>query len=201
MVLPCNSAFSSKGPSIYLALSLESYVACPAGECVWWLTESQFLVLLFSAIIYRTLCYDRDGIGHFGNKFWLCYFLCDHFRHIILFFIFCLFRLFRATPAAYGGSQARDLIRAVAAGLRHSHARSKPRLQPTPQLMATPDVNPLSKARDRTLNLMVPSRVRFRCAMMGTPRHIILHFTTLILSFLLCQERSCWCITSHTYIW
>ena len=47
--------------------------------------------------------------------------------------------LLRAAPEAYGGSQARGLIRAVAASLRHSHsnARSEPRLQPAPQ--ATPD--------------------------------------------------------------
>ena len=46
-----------------------------------------------------------------------------------------------ATPAAYGGSQARGLIGAVAASLRqsHSNAGSKPCLQPTPQLTATPD--------------------------------------------------------------
>ena len=49
--------------------------------------------------------------------------------------------LFRAAPAAYRGSQARGLIRATAAGLRrsHSNARSELCLQPTPQLMATPD--------------------------------------------------------------
>ena len=40
---------------------------------------------------------------------------------------------------AYGGSQSRGLIGAVAAGLRHSKAGSEPRLQPTPQLTATPD--------------------------------------------------------------
>ena len=46
-----------------------------------------------------------------------------------------------AAPAAYGGSQARGRIRAVAASLcqSHSNAGSEPRLQPTPQLMATPD--------------------------------------------------------------
>ena len=54
-------------------------------------------------------------------------------------FGFC-FCLFRAAPTASGGPQARSRIRAVAAGLRHSHShtRSEPRLQPTPQLMATP---------------------------------------------------------------
>ena len=43
----------------------------------------------------------------------------------IYLFIYCLFR---AAPTAYGGSQARGLIRAVATSLRHSHskARSEP---------------------------------------------------------------------------
>ena len=47
----------------------------------------------------------------------------------------------RATPEAYGGSQARHLIGAVAAGLCHSYSNvgSKMHLQLTPQLMATPD--------------------------------------------------------------
>ena len=45
---------------------------------------------------------------------------------------------------AYGDSQARGLIGAVAAGLRQSHRNlgSKPSLQPTPQLTATPDPKP-----------------------------------------------------------
>ena len=42
---------------------------------------------------------------------------------------------------AYGSSQARDRIGAVAAGLRHRHSNlgSEPRLQPTPQLTETLD--------------------------------------------------------------
>ena len=59
------------------------------------------------------------------------------------FFLFFFFWSFfkRDTPAAYGGSQARGLIGAEAAGLYHSHSNlgSEPHLQPTPQLMATPD--------------------------------------------------------------
>ena len=57
------------------------------------------------------------------------------------FFFFCLFAISWAAPAAYGGSQARGRIGAVATGLRqsHSNAGSEPRLQPTPQLTATPD--------------------------------------------------------------
>ena len=51
------------------------------------------------------------------------------------------FFLFRAAPVVYGGSQASGQIGATAAGLHHSHSnsRSKPLLQPTPQLMATLD--------------------------------------------------------------
>ena len=54
------------------------------------------------------------------------------------------FCLFRATPMAYRGFQAKDPIRAVADGLCHSHSntRSEPHLWPTPQLMATLDPQP-----------------------------------------------------------
>ena len=47
------------------------------------------------------------------------------------FLSFCLF---------YGGSQATGLIGAIATSLCHSHSNegSKPSLQPTPQLTATP---------------------------------------------------------------
>ena len=49
--------------------------------------------------------------------------------------------LFRATPSAYGGSQARGHIGAVAAGLHHSHSNkgSEPHVQSTPQLRAMLD--------------------------------------------------------------
>ena len=53
----------------------------------------------------------------------------------------------------YGGSQARGRIRAVAVGLGHSHsnAGSKPRLQPTPRLMATPDPQPTEQGQGSNL--------------------------------------------------
>ena len=61
------------------------------------------------------------------------------FRGFLVFGFVCF--LFRAAPAAYGGSQARGLIGAAAAGLHHSHSNSgsKPCLRATPQLTATPD--------------------------------------------------------------
>ena len=67
--------------------------------------------------------------------------------HVLLYFIFYFLTFFglfdfpRATPVAYGGSQARGRIGAVAAGLHHSHsiAKSELHLGPTPQLTAMPD--------------------------------------------------------------
>ena len=60
---------------------------------------------------------------------------------LFLSFSFFLFFFFWAAPTAYGASQARGLIGAVATGLHHSHsnARSESCLQPTPQLMAMLD--------------------------------------------------------------
>jgi len=61
---------------------------------------------------------------------------------IVTTFLFVFAFVFsRAAPVAYGGSQARGQITAIAAGLYHSHsnARSKAHLQPTPQLKAMPD--------------------------------------------------------------
>ena len=66
--------------------------------------------------------------------------------HILSHFIdiyryICLFVLSRATPEAYGGSQAKGPIRPTAAGLHHSHSNmgSEPHLQTSPELTATLD--------------------------------------------------------------
>ena len=69
----------------------------------------------------------------FVSKLTLICFVC-------LFVCFYLFAISWAAPAAYGGSQARGLIRAVAASLHqsHSNAGSEPCLHPTPQVTATP---------------------------------------------------------------
>ena len=65
--------------------------------------------------------------------------LVNPFSCFVLFLF--LFLLFRVTPLAYGGPQLRGQVRAVAAGLHHSHSNtgSEPCLRPTPQLTATPD--------------------------------------------------------------
>ena len=56
------------------------------------------------------------------------------FCFVLFCFVFGLFAFSRAAPAAYGASQARGPIGAVATGLcqSHSNAGSKPHLQPTP---------------------------------------------------------------------
>ena len=91
---------------------------------------------------------------------------------VFSFFLFILsFCHFRAASAAYGGSQARGLIRGVAAGLRqsHSNSRSKPRCDLHHSSQQRQILNPLNEASDQTCNLMVPSWICFRCATTGIP--------------------------------
>ena len=80
---------------------------------------------------------------------------------LILIF-FCLFAISWAASAAYGGSQARGRIGAVAPGLRqsHSNAGSSRVCNLHHSSRQRRIVNPLSKGRDRTRNLMFPSRIR-----------------------------------------
>ena len=68
-------------------------------------------------------------------------------KNIILIFVLVgdfkafFFFLFRAAPMAYGSSQVRGRIGAIAAspGHNHNNSGSEPGLQPTPQLTATPN--------------------------------------------------------------
>ena len=59
------------------------------------------------------------------------------------FFFVCFLGvlLFRAAPAAYGSSQTRGRIGAIAAGLHHRHSNAESELlpRPIPQLTETPD--------------------------------------------------------------
>ena len=67
---------------------------------------------------------------------------------LFCFLFYLSFCLFRATPAAYGGSQARGRIGTTAASLLYSHSnpRSELHLQSTPQLTqwARPGIKPTS---------------------------------------------------------
>ena len=77
-----------------------------------------------------------------------------------------------AAPTAYGGSQTRGRIGAKAASLHYSNAGSEPCLQPTPQFTATLDPQPTERGHGlNPQHLMVPSRVSFHYATMGTPQN------------------------------
>ena len=108
-----------------------------------WTLRKKFQTMNFSActvVLVRVLQRDRT------NRMCVC--ICIY--KCIYIFTFCLF-FFRTAPIAYGGSQARRLIGAVAAGLCHSHSNARSKLHlPTPQLMATPD--PSSTEQGQGLN-------------------------------------------------
>ena len=99
--------------------------------------------LPFVPIVSTTCSCSHGCPGNFSGKHLQhshCYSILFLFMYVCMYA--CMYSAFsRAAPMAYGGSQARDVIGAVAAGLRqsHSHARSQPRLRPTPQLTATLD--------------------------------------------------------------
>ena len=79
------------------------------------------------------------------------------------FFFFCPFAISWAAPTAYGGSQARGPIRAVATGLRQSHSSVDPScvcdLHHSSQQHWI--LNPLSKARNQTCILMDTRQICF----------------------------------------
>ena len=78
--------------------------------------------------------------------------LLEHGENTLVFFPF----LFRATPVAYGSSQAKDWIRATAGSLHHNSWQSW-------------ILNPLSETRDWICILMDTSQICFCCSTMGTP--------------------------------
>ena len=83
--------------------------------------------------------------------------------------LFFFFLFFRATPEAYGGSQARGPIRAAAAGLHCSSQQCW-------------SLNPLNKARDPIRNLVVPSWICFCCTTTGTPKWFIILWASMLCS-------------------
>ena len=70
---------------------------------------------------------------------------------------------------AYGGPQARGLIKATTAGLGHSN--NKEGSAPVTYITAPQGrmLKPVSEVRDQTCKLMVPNRICFHCATTGTP--------------------------------
>ena len=94
--------------------------------------------------------------------------LCPRRKRLLSFFLFFLLLLlllcFRAALAAYGGSQARGQIGAVATSLCHSHIHSSARSEICYLHHSSGQcwiLNLLSKARDRTYALMDTSQICF----------------------------------------
>ena len=84
--------------------------------------SSCFEPLYFCGI--KRLFFYLQSSSHFFFQVQLRVFNCTFSRNHILVLLNFLFLLFRATPEAYGGSQARGQIRAGAAGLHHSHSNT-----------------------------------------------------------------------------
>ena len=95
----------------------------PNGQCCW----TSFYVLICHLYIL------------FGDM--LLMFFAYFLNRLFLFLFLIFFCLFKAASMAYGDSQARGWLGAVAVGLYHSYnsVGSKLHLRPIPQFMATPD--------------------------------------------------------------
>ena len=100
-----------------------------------------------------------------GLEFYFSFFLFFSFSFFFFFFFF--FLLFKATPATYIGSQASGRVGAYTRATATSDLSRVCNLHHSSRHCRL--LNPLSGARDGTCNLMIPSRIRFLCSMMGTP--------------------------------
>jgi len=111
------------------------------------------------------------GVCHVPILSWAWHIPSEDNKKGFSFFLFLFFLFFfRAEPTAYRVSQARGPIRATAyttatATQDPSHICDLHHSSQQCQIL-----NPLSKARDPTRNLMVPSQIHFCCATTGTPQ-------------------------------
>ena len=141
---PRNSMFSNlllvaghlPGWSIYTMESGKSFKSGPLSyreliiKCLPAISDQYFLFLDYN----KVLGYLNPFVSLLHNDIFSC--------HAFFFFFFFVFlSIFRAAPAACGGSQARGLMGAVASSVRQScsNSKSKPHLRPTPQLTAVLD--------------------------------------------------------------
>ena len=103
---------------------------------------------------------------------------------------------------AYGGSQTRGWIGAVAAGLHRSHSNTRSELvcELYRSSWQCQILNPWGEARDQTCNLMDPSQICFHWATLGTPfRPFEKHFCLATLSVY--SSFPCfWCDMKHYYL-
>ena len=120
---------------------LGRWKTCNKEECSAPLPRKSFCLSLFFKMYFRPVVYLYQVAFSFCSTALRITYVCPLSVLQIFFFFFFLFLLFRATPSACGGYQARGWIGAAAVGLHHSHSNvgSEPSLRPTPQPTATPD--------------------------------------------------------------
>ena len=129
--------------------SRKSHIRC--GLCKYFLPV--WFVFSFS---YQ--CLSTVGILSFAkSRLLICSFIIFYFY----FLFFCFSAISWAAPMAYGGSQARGLIRAIVpAYARATATRDQSRICDLHHRSWQRQIlNPQSKARDLTHNFMVPSRI------------------------------------------
>ena len=125
-----------------------------------------------------------------------------------LLFCFVFLPFLGPLSAAHGGFQAKGLMGAVATSLRHSHnnAESKPHLQPTPQLTATPDPQPTEQGQGSNPTSWFLVGIVNHCATTGTPVFV---FNRRLVDDqycvrVRCSAKGCWgvcvCVCVYIYI-
>jgi len=108
----------------------------------------------------------NSSVTHWKKKFKFLWMiskaLCGLTLLLFFVFVFCILSFEGHTHSIYGGSQASGPIATATSDLSRvfdlHHSSRQCRI-----------LNPLSETRDQTCNLMVPSRIHFRCTTMGTP--------------------------------
>ena len=118
---------------------------------------------------------------------------------VFCFFLFVCFFVWsysflRAVPMAYGGSQAKSLIGAVAAGLHHSHSNTRSELSETYTTAHsnTRSLTYWARPGIEPHNLMFPSQICFCCTTAGTPSSALsLKLYLCLLTYVLRQLPQC----------
>ena len=158
------AALFSVSIRLSLVLFIHFVVFCLISQI--WVNHMVFVFYLIDFTLHNTLrahpCYCKwqDFVyfkGGYYSHVHISHLLAGDFVHwdvqlwnVLLFFFF----FFRATPTAYGSSQARDGIEATAASLHlsHSNTRSELCLQATPQLAAMLAPKPTERGQGSNLH-------------------------------------------------
>ena len=127
----------------------KSFSECIMGFCVTWILYYHMKICLFNFYFIYSVTFLR-------------FLVSSYFPHFLSFFLFGLFAFSRAAPAAYGGSQDRGPIGAVATSLHQSHSNTRSEIRPVSATYTTAHGNAGSLthwARPGILILMDPIRV------------------------------------------